>query len=599
MRKRPAKLTAGGLLVGCAFALAWYFLAPSSLGGETSYVVTHGVSMEPQFHTGDLAILRAAPDYQVGDVVGYRSGKLGAVVMHRIIADDSGVYTLKGDNNNWTDPDHPTKADLVGRLAVRVPDGGRYLAALDSAPGRGVAGGVLALLLLGGAGRARRRRALRTSGRHRAPAHRAPARGTQSSHGASAPPRPTADLQARPARRLPRGPAAAAVLGCIAMAGAGSWLMTQPPTTPASRTLVIEQTGTFGYAADVASSVVYPDGKLRSGEPIFTQIAHAVDFSFDYHAAAALHGTIALSAALVGPSGWRTPLATSAAAPVTGGDGHATVRVDLAAARSALDAFTAATGVKATSASLVLTPKLDATGTVGGQPTSAVFDGKLTLAAGANQLTVVSTPNEGGASAAPANPLLTSAPLDVKTPTTASRTLHALSWHISVAAARIAVGAGLLATLGWLLVALLGSRRSVLAEDDVEAALRRYGDRIVDAEPLAIDGPVVDLTSLSALHSIAERYDRVILHTTRGARHSYLVRDELSWYRYDIRPDRPQHAARRDNSRDGADVVVLDAPVIRLDSRAHAVDILPGVPAGIPAGGVGPAAWANGYARAS
>lgn len=594
MPKKSTKLTAGGVLVGCVFALAWYFLAPRSLGGETSYVVTHGVSMEPQFHTGDLAILRAAPEYRVGDVVGYHSAKLGTVVMHRIVADDGGVYTFKGDNNSWTDPDHPTNADLIGRLAVRVPHGGRYLAALDSTPGRCVAGGVLALLLLGGAGRARRRRALRTSGRHRAAAHRAPARGTQTRRAGPPPPRPTLDLVARPAGAIPRGKLAAATLGLLAMAGAESWLVAQSPTAPASRTLVVQQTGTFGYAADVASSVVYPDGKLRSGEPIFTEIARTVDFSFDYHAAAALHGTVALSAALVGPSGWTTPLATGAAAPVSGGDGHATVRVDLAAAQSALDAFTAATGVKATSASLVLTPKLDATGAVGGQPTTATFDGKLTLAAGANQLTVVSTPNAGGASTAPTDPLVTSAPLDVKTPTTAPRTLHLLRWQISVAGARIAAGVGVLVALGWLVVVLLGSRRSVLAEDDVEAALRRYGDRIVDAEPMALDGPVVDLTSLAALHSIAERYDRVILHTTRGARHSYLVRDELSWYRYDVRPDRPQHAARRDSAHDRFDVVVLDAPVIRLEPRVHALDILPGV----PAAGVGAAAWADGYARA-
>ncbi len=597
MRKKSTKLTAGGLLVGCLFALAWYFLAPSSLGGKTSYVVTHGVSMEPEFHTGDLAVLRAASEYRVGDVVGYHSATLGTVVMHRIIADDGGVYTFKGDNNDWTDPDHPTKASLIGRLSVRVPHGGRYLAALDSTPGRCVAGGVLALLLLGGTGRARRRRALRTSGRHRALAHRSQprtARSVRSTRSAATPQSPTIEPQTRPARSIPRGKLAAATMGLLAIAAAESWLVTQSSTVPASRTVVVQQTGTFGYTANVPASVVYPDGKLHSGQPIFTEIARGVDFTFDYHAAAALRGTVALSAALVGPSGWTTPLATGAAAPVRGGDGHATVRVDLASAQSALDAFTAATGVKATSASLVVTPKLNATGAVGGQSTTAIFDGKLTLAAGANQLIVVTAPNSGGAStasSAPGNPLVIGAPLDVKTPVTATRTFHLLSWHVSVAAARIAAGAGVLVALGWLLVLLLGSRRSVMAEDDVEAALRRYGDRIVDAEPMSLDGPVVDLTSLAALHSIAERYDRVILHTTRGARHSYLVRDELSWYRYDVRPDRPQHAARRDNS----DVVVLDAPVIRLEPRAYAVDILPG----LAASGVGPAAWADGYARAS
>jgi hypothetical protein len=47
---------------------------------------------------------------------------------------------------------------------------------------------------------------------------------------------------------------------------------------------------------------------------------------------------------------------------------------------------------------------------------------------------------------------------------------------------------------------------------------------------------------MAALSSIAERYDRVILHNVRGARHSYVVRDEVSWYRYQIRPDGGLHA---------------------------------------------------------
>ena len=39
--------------------------------------------MEPGFHAGDLAILRTADRYAVGDVVAYRSPILNTVVMHR------------------------------------------------------------------------------------------------------------------------------------------------------------------------------------------------------------------------------------------------------------------------------------------------------------------------------------------------------------------------------------------------------------------------------------------------------------------------------------------------------------------------------------
>ena len=44
--------------------------------------------MEPGFQTGDLAILRPAGSYAVGDVVAYRSESLDTIVMHRIVSGD-------------------------------------------------------------------------------------------------------------------------------------------------------------------------------------------------------------------------------------------------------------------------------------------------------------------------------------------------------------------------------------------------------------------------------------------------------------------------------------------------------------------------------
>ena len=93
---------------------AWFFLAPPQLGGRTEYAVTFGVSMEPHFRRGDLVVLRTRPTYDVGDVVAYRSHDLGRNVLHRIIGIRDGLYTFKGDNNGFVDPEHPTAGDLVG-----------------------------------------------------------------------------------------------------------------------------------------------------------------------------------------------------------------------------------------------------------------------------------------------------------------------------------------------------------------------------------------------------------------------------------------------------------------------------------------------------
>ena len=94
---------------------------PTGLGGGTVYVTTHGISMEPRFHTGDLAILRAADHYSVGEVVAYRSTTLKTTVMHRIVAGTAPRFVFKGDNNSWLDPDHPSHNQLLGALWLRIP----------------------------------------------------------------------------------------------------------------------------------------------------------------------------------------------------------------------------------------------------------------------------------------------------------------------------------------------------------------------------------------------------------------------------------------------------------------------------------------------
>src|SRR3954454_11477915 len=116
---RIAMLTLAGVAV-VALAAMW----PTRLGGAVSYVTTYGTSMEPAFHQGDVAAVRASSAYGVGEVVAYRSRLLGTVVLHRVVAIDHGRYTFKGDNNSWQDAEHPIAADLIGRLWLHIPRGG-------------------------------------------------------------------------------------------------------------------------------------------------------------------------------------------------------------------------------------------------------------------------------------------------------------------------------------------------------------------------------------------------------------------------------------------------------------------------------------------
>ena len=113
------------LAVVALIALLGYTFWPAPLGGSTSYVIVKGTSMEPKFHTGDLAFVREQDRYKVGDIVAYRIPKgspaAGNMVIHRIVGFHHGGYLMKGDNRDTPDGWNPTAHDVVGRYRMLLP----------------------------------------------------------------------------------------------------------------------------------------------------------------------------------------------------------------------------------------------------------------------------------------------------------------------------------------------------------------------------------------------------------------------------------------------------------------------------------------------
>lgn len=121
MTRRQALVVVGWLFV---LAWSWVNLRPSQLGGPVTYTVISGQSMEPALSVGDLAFIRDASAYDVGDVVAYRT-EGGAIVLHRIsrVLDD-GRFVLRGDANSWDDPFLPGPDEVLGRLDMHVSNVG-------------------------------------------------------------------------------------------------------------------------------------------------------------------------------------------------------------------------------------------------------------------------------------------------------------------------------------------------------------------------------------------------------------------------------------------------------------------------------------------
>ena len=157
MQRAPQQLLRSAASLLSAVALigaAWWLVAPPVLGGSTSFVTVDGTSMLPELHRDDLVALRQSGSYEVGDVVAYRSALLQRIVLHRIVAVDEGRYTFKGDNNTFLDPEHPTREQLVGNLAVQIPIAGRVVPFMHVPWIVGVLAALLVLTLgLGGGAR--------------------------------------------------------------------------------------------------------------------------------------------------------------------------------------------------------------------------------------------------------------------------------------------------------------------------------------------------------------------------------------------------------------------------------------------------------------
>lgn len=110
-------------------ALAWFaWLRPVALGGDVSYVIVQGKSMEPAYHDGDLVIARRGT-YHHGDVVAFRVGGRfndHALVIHRIVGGNgTHGFVTRGDNRDRTDPWSPKNANIVGQASFSVPFAGR------------------------------------------------------------------------------------------------------------------------------------------------------------------------------------------------------------------------------------------------------------------------------------------------------------------------------------------------------------------------------------------------------------------------------------------------------------------------------------------
>jgi signal peptidase I len=504
--------------VALLLAAVWLFW-PLALGGGTLYVSTHGISMQPRFHTGDLAILRAADHYSVGDVVAYRSVTLKTTVMHRIVAKDGNRFVIQGDNNSWLDPDEPTPNLVLGKLWLRIPQGGKALGVLHSPAALGLIA-VAGMGVLGVLDKPRRR-----------------ARGRRKPRDRKVFPTST--------RAMARQTVLASAGVALVAATGGGVLLSMPPTQTDASSVTVTQQGRYDYTGTAVVGTTYPTGRIMTGDPIYTKLTGDLTVSLKETLGgadlSALTGTLRLAVSIAAPDGWTADVGRGAAVPlVHGRTARASAVVQTAAASELLARHYAEVGSSGNEATLTVTPQLVVRGTVAGQPFPAKPLPGLAFSLTATNLRLAGTPSTA------LNP-------SAGTPVTVEL---ASPRHFSVFGHPVPLSVARLATLVVLALALVVLAvawwigRSPSSEDPADAFLMRNAARILPVTRFTPGNTVIDVSDGDALHRVAERLDTLVLHQEGPDDHVFAVHDIETTYRFvlpvthggraGLRPEVPQ-----------------------------------------------------------
>jgi signal peptidase I len=487
-------------LAALLLAAAWLFW-PLALGGGTVYVTTHGISMQPRFHTGDLAILRAADHYSVGDVVAYRSVTMKTTVMHRIVAMDGDRFVIQGDNNSWLDPDEPTPDLVLGKLWLRIPQGGKALGLINSPAALGLIAAA-GIGVLGVMHKPRDRRRSRGKPRHRR-------------------------VYTTSTRALARQITFASAGVALLAAAGGGILLAMPPTQTDEKSVTVTQQGRYDYTGTAVVGTTYPTGRIQTGDPIYTKLTGDLTVSLKDTLGgtdlSGLSGTLRLAVSIAAPDGWTADVGRGATVPlVDGRTATASAVVQSTAAAELLARHYAEVGSGGNDATLTVTPQLAVSGTVAGRPFTAKTLPGLSFGLTATSLRLAGTPGTA------LNP-------SVGTPVTVEQTsprhFTLLEQTISLSVARLAAAVVLPLALAVVAVAWwIGRART--SDDPADAFLMRNAARILPVTRFTPGTTVIDVSDADALHRVAERLDTLVLHQEGPDDHVFAVHDIETTYRF-------------------------------------------------------------------
>jgi len=488
------------ILLLASLAAIWIAFAPVKLGGKVSYAMINGISMEPNYHTGDLAIVRQAPFYQVGDIVTYHDARMNANIIHRIVDINGDHFILKGDNNSWRDAYQPTFDEILGKLWIYLPKFGKAILWVKLPPNMALAAGLLGGLFA-------------VNVDNQKPGKK----GKRKKKGGG-----------NPIGMFQMGLYLFGFLALIFL-GLSIFAFTNPVLRVADK-IKYQQTGTFFYSAS-GTPGVYDTGAARSGEPVFTKLTCKLNLGFIYFLASsqplAISGSQYFDAMVSDTqSGWERTIPITADTKFSGNNFTGTTSFDLCQVQALLASVEKTTGVRSSGYSLTITEHISIGGKISGQALTDTFE--PTLIFGFDDLHFYLVKDQ-----TKTDPMKTEQDGTLASTAMVDNTLSLFGATPPVGKMRTIALIGLAISLAGL--GGLGYYFTRISKRSPEAVIAiKYGPLLMQVHDLQIESlaPFIEVTSIDDLAKLAERQGSMILHTICENAHYYVVQAEGASYRY-------------------------------------------------------------------
>ncbi len=540
-------------MAGLILAAGWFsWLRPTTLGGEVSYVVVDGTSMEPTYDDGDLVLIRQQNEYSIGDVIAFRAGGTfddPTRIIHRIVGEaDDDHFVTQGDNRDEIDPWQPGRDDIIGSSVLHIPWAGS-LAGLLTRPTTFAALGAAAVVAGGEAQRRRRRRRDRAHNPEVEPIMNdlpTPEDSDTVPVPRGAQPAPRWSRHTHPRWALTGlGISVALAVPVLAL----TWSALRAPDS----TERVEVVGQLDQAIDVdyrltgEPSLVYPTGEVVgvasptgavvTTEPLYTRLLEQIEvdlrFRADAPGADRLATSYAVDVVAETPDGYRLALPSI---ELTDFDGEASenVTIDLTDVSFGIASVGDLTGVGGDTYTVTISPRLYGSAGTGDVSVDRELDAPLSLVVDGDLMTVKAIEATGS------EPLST---------TSRERADYAIGpFDLSVPVARGVLGGlalVLVAGIAWFASVLFGG----LGLGEPARIAARYRSQMVDVSTAtAPPGPVVMVSGIEELARIAKVEQAVIIHEDLGdGAHRYRVFLGSVTYEYETAPEHGAAAQAADD----------------------------------------------------